>query len=163
MKCSNCGMENAADQQYCQGCGTLLYSQQTGSYSQTGQNTYAQQNVYAQQNTYGQQNAYTQQNPYGQQTYAAPQQAVYNRRMTKDDLPYEFQPISMWGYFGYQILFMIPIIGFIILIVFALGGTSNVNLKNFARSYFCVDIIVLVVVVIIATTGGIAIFSSMNM
>lgn len=146
MKCNNCGTENADGQQYCQGCGAALYGQ-SNMYTQQNQNTYGQQNLYSQQ-------AYT----------TPPQQVVYNQRITKENLPYEFQPISMWGYFGYQILFMIPIIGFILLIVFALGGTKNVNLKNFARSYFCVTIIVLVVVLIIAAMGGLAIFgSSMNM
>ena len=170
MKCNNCGTENADGQQYCQGCGAALYGQ-SNMYTQQNQNTYGQQNAgtYAQQNagTYGQQNAnaYGQQNLYSQQAYTTPpQQVVYNQRITKENLPYEFQPISMWGYFGYQILFMIPIIGFILLIVFALGGTKNVNLKNSARSYFCVTIIVLVVVLIIAAMGGLAIFeSSMNM
>ena len=146
MKCNNCGTENADGQQYCQGCGAALYGQ-SNMYTQQNQNTYGQQNLYSQQ-------AYT----------TPPQQVVYNQRITKENLPYEFQPISMWGYFGYQILFMIPIIGFIILIVFALGGTKNVNLKNFARSYFCVAIIILVVVLIIAATGGLAILGSgMNM
>lgn len=174
MKCNNCGTENADGQQYCQGCGAPLYGQ-SNMYTQQNQNTYGQQNAgtYGQQNTgtYGQQNtgayaqqntnAYGQQNMYSQQAYTTPpQQVIYNQRITKDDLPYEFQPISMWGYFGYQILFMIPVIGFIILIVFALGGTKNVNLKNFARSYFCVAIIVLVVVLIIAATGGLAILGS---
>ena len=134
-----------------------------GLVTQQNQNTYGQQNA----GTYAQQNAgtYGQQNLYSQQAYTTPpQQVVYNQRITKENLPYEFQPISMWGYFGYQILFMIPIIGFIILIVFALGGTKNVNLKNFARSYFCVTIIILVVVLIIAATGGLAILGSgMNM
>ena len=162
MKCNNCGTENAEGQQYCQGCGAALYGQ-SNMYGQQSAGSYAQQNAgtYGQQNT----NAYGQQNMYSQQAYTAPQQqVVYNQRITKENLPYEFQPISMWGYFGYQILFMIPIIGFILLIVFALGGTKNVNLKNFARSYFCVAIIVLVVVLIIAAMGGLAIFgSSMNM
>ena len=162
MKCNNCGTENAEGQQYCQGCGAALYGQ-SNMYGQQSTGSYAQQNAgtYGQQNT----NAYGQQNMYSQQAYTAPQQqVVYNQRITKENLPYEFQPISMWGYFGYQILFMIPIIGFILLIVFALGGTKNVNLKNFARSYFCVTIIILVVVLIIAAMGGLAIFgSSMNM
>ena len=81
-----------------------------------------------------------------------------------NNLPPEYRPISMWGYFGYEILFSIPIVGFILLLVFSFGGTKNVNLRNFARSYFCVTIIVLVVVLIIAAMGGLAIFeSSMNM
>ena len=46
------------------------------------------------------------------------------------NIPLEYKPISMWGYFGYQILFALPIIGFIILLVFAFGGTNNINLKT---------------------------------
>ena len=35
----------------------------------------------------------------------------------------ELKPITMWGYFGYQLLFSIPLVGFILLIVFSTGGT----------------------------------------
>lgn len=62
-----------------------------------------------------------------------------------NNVPPEYAPISMWGYFGYEILFSIPCIGFILLCIFAFGGTSNVNLRNFARSYFCYMIIVVVI------------------
>jgi len=64
-------------------------------------------------------------------------------------IPAEYKPISMWGYFGYQLLFMIPLIGFILLLVFALGGTQNKNLKNYARSYFCTAILVVFVIIMI--------------
>ncbi|MBQ1296222.1 MAG: hypothetical protein IIY21_19400, partial [Clostridiales bacterium] len=64
------------------------------------------------------------------------------------NIPEEYRPISMWGYFGYEILFSIPIVGFICLIVFALGA-KNVNKKNFARSYFCYTIIVCLVAIVI--------------
>ena len=74
------------------------------------------------------------------------------------NIPEEYKPISMWGYFGYQLLFSIPCIGLIVLIVFALGGTKNINLKNFARSYFCVIILIIIILIIIfclATVFGI--------
>lgn len=73
-----------------------------------------------------------------------------------DPPPYgeDYTPISMWGYFGYELLFSIPCIGFILLLVFSFGGTRNVNLKNFARSYFCFMIIVLVLVGILMLTGA---------
>lgn len=74
----------------------------------------------------------------------------------------EFRPITMWGYFGYEILFSIPLVGFILLIVFSTGGTRNVNLKNFARSYFCYYIIVLVIVSILAAIlAGTGIFAAL--
>ena len=69
--------------------------------------------------------------------------------MNDKNLPYEYKPISMWGYFGYEILFSIPFIGFILLLVFSFGGTKNINLRNFARSYFCFSIIVIIFIAII--------------
>lgn len=70
-----------------------------------------------------------------------------------DNIPEEYRPISMWGYFGYELLFSIPCVGFILLIVFSVGGTKNVNLRNFARSYFCFLIIMVVLVLILLATG----------
>jgi len=78
--------------------------------------------------------------------------------MNSNNISNEYKPISMWGYFGYELLFGIPVIGFIILIVFACGGSSNVNLKNFARSKFCYAILMLlfiiVMTIIIMATGA---------
>ncbi|MBQ4014315.1 MAG: hypothetical protein II610_03550 [Treponema sp.] len=54
------------------------------------------------------------------------------------------KPISMWGYFGYEILFALPVIGWIILIVNAIAA-KNVNVKNFARSYFCLLIVAAII------------------
>lgn len=65
-----------------------------------------------------------------------------------------YTPISMWGYFGYEILFSIPVIGLIFLLIYSFGATSNINLRNFARSYFCFLIIVVVIVLIVAGSLG---------
>lgn len=69
-------------------------------------------------------------------------------------IPEEYRPISAWGYFGYQLLFSIPCVGFILLLIFALGGTNNINLRNFARSYFCVLFLVLIIIVALALFGA---------
>lgn len=63
------------------------------------------------------------------------------------------KPISMWGYFGYQILFSLPVVGWIFVIVLSFAS-PNVNVRNFARSYFCVLIIVAIIALISAMTGG---------
>lgn len=76
------------------------------------------------------------------------------------EIPTEYKPISMWGYFGYQILFAIPCVGFILLCVFSFGGTSNINLKNFARSYFCVLILGLIITAIFVAIVGVAGFGA---
>lgn len=68
-------------------------------------------------------------------------------------IPEEYKPISAWGYFGYNILFSLPLIGFIFLLVYALGGTKNINLKNYARSFFCVYLLVAILIVILVISG----------
>lgn len=70
-------------------------------------------------------------------------------------IPAAYKPISMWGYFGYQILFAIPIIGWIFVIVFAISA-PNYNLKNFARSQFCLWIIWIILLLASALTGLLA-------
>ena len=50
----------------------------------------------------------------------------------------------------------IALIGLILLLVYAFGGTKNVNLKNFARSYFCFLIIVAVIMFITFSVAGIS-------
>jgi hypothetical protein len=59
----------------------------------------------------------------------------------------DYTPISAWGYFGYHLLFSIPLVGFICLIVFAISA-NNINLRNFARSYFCAVLVAIIIVVI---------------
>ena len=71
---------------------------------------------------------------------------------TMPQIPEEYKPISMWGYFGYEILFALPLIGFILLIVFAVGH-HNKNVRNFARSYFCLLIIMVILSIILVATG----------
>ena len=72
-------------------------------------------------------------------------------------LPAKYRPMTAWGYFGYQILFSIPLIGFICLLVCAFSS-SNINRRSFARSYFCVVIIILamagIAIGIMIATGG---------
>ena len=73
--------------------------------------------------------------------------------MNDENIPEEYKPISMWGYFGYEILFSIPCIGVILLLVFAFGGTRNKNLKNFARSYFCFLILLAIIILLLSALG----------
>ena len=67
-------------------------------------------------------------------------------------VPFENKPLSPWAYLGYQILFSIPLVGFILLIILSTKAAHNVNLRNFARSYWCallIGIILFAVLVII--------------
>ena len=77
-------------------------------------------------------------------------------RYEKDEianLPSQYRPIGAWGYFGYTILFSIPVIGFICLIIFALSS-SNINRRSFARSYFCAFLIIAILTVVVFAVAG---------
>ncbi len=65
---------------------------------------------------------------------------------------YRYAPLSPWTYWGLSLLYAIPVIGFIFLIVFSFDK-SNINRRNFTRSYWCWLIVVVVVVLILAATG----------
>ena len=56
--------------------------------------------------------------------------------MENNNIPSNYKPLSAWAYFGYQLLFAIPLVGFILLIVFSFND-DNINRRNYARSYFC--------------------------
>ncbi|MDO5804088.1 MAG: ABC transporter permease [Clostridia bacterium] len=88
------------------------------------------------------------------------QQVQFQQYPQNTNIPEEYKPISMWGYFGYEILFSIPCVGLILLLVFAFGGTKNVNLRNFARSYFCFVILLVVLFAVFAMLGGLAAIGS---
>ena len=69
------------------------------------------------------------------------------------------KPISMWGYFGLQILFALPFVGWIFAIVLSFAS-PNVNVRNFSRSYFCGLILVLLLLGVLVAAGGMATLGS---
>ena len=142
MFCPKCGTEVSDDKAFCPECGNPLKSQ-------AQQASGARKTAGAQQASEGQQTAGAQQSwqATGAQNGARPHPQVQFQSDTVV-LPDEYKPISMWGYFGYEILFSIPIVGFIVLIVLSING-KNQNVKNFARSYFCFTVIVLILLVIL--------------
>lgn len=68
------------------------------------------------------------------------------------NIPQKYRPLGMWAFFGYTILFSLPIVGLILAIVFAFNN-NNVCRRNFARSYFCILIISIVVVALLGAAG----------
>lgn len=90
-----------------------------------------------------------------QQQYQQPYQQPYVQNNYYQPAPDAYKPISMWGYFGYTFLFSLPILGFILAIIWSFTA-SNQNLKNYARSQFCWLIIWTILAIILLTTGGLA-------
>ena len=82
-------------------------------------------------------------------TVAATVRSTVTREVS---IPEDYEPIGMWGYFGYEFLFSIPLIGWILCISFALMA-HNHNLRNFARSQFCVLIIQVALFCVLAFSG----------
>lgn len=72
------------------------------------------------------------------------QPTVIGVRISNYEPNMDYTPISMWGYFGYGIVFILPFIGWMIALLFALGMTNNINLRNYARSQFCILILLFI-------------------
>lgn len=152
MFCPKCGTEVSDDKAFCPECGNPLKSQ--AQQASGGQQTAGAQQASEGQQTAGAQQNFGAQQQSGQATGAQSGARPHPQVQFQSDtvvLPDEYKPISMWGYFGYEILFSIPIVGFIVLIVLSING-KNQNVKNFARSYFCFTIIVLILLVILLVT-----------
>ncbi len=154
MKCTNCGTEIANDSTFCPECDTGVTVAATAQATEAQAATYEAPVYQAPVAPAAQhQEAYTHVPP------------VY-KELTEDQLPNKFKPMGAWGYFGHSLLFSIPLVGLILLIVFATGGTKNINKRNYARSYFCslliVAVIAIVAVVLFLVFGVAATGSSMG-
>lgn len=94
-----------------------------------------------------------------QPPYQAPQQPGYQQppvypqqSTTENTIPPQYRPLSPWAYFGYSLLFGIPIVGLIMAIVFSFSD-ENINRRNYARSFFCALLIAVIVSVVLAVIG----------
>lgn len=161
MICTNCGKENVDTAAFCESCGTKLTPAapaapevsaapevNTATVSEATTVTAPQPQYTPPQPQYvPPQNQYTPPQPRPVQATPYNNYAPVAKPATPV-IPPEYKPLSGWAYFGWQLLFAIPLVGFILLIVFACGGTHNINLRNFARSYFCALLIAAILAVI---------------
>lgn len=67
-------------------------------------------------------------------------------------LPEAYRPLSPWTYFGLGILYSLPLVGWIFLIVHAVGS-MNINRRNYARSYFCAYVLAIILIAVLAAMG----------
>ncbi|HBL84796.1 MAG: hypothetical protein A2Y17_01605 [Clostridiales bacterium GWF2_38_85] len=93
-----------------------------------------------------------------QQTYAPPQPQMQYNMMNQ----YLSTPLSMGQYLGMMFLQLIPLVGFILLLMWAFGSNVNVNKKNYARAILIYGIIIGIITAIFSTfiiTAVVEIFS----
>lgn len=81
----------------------------------------------------------------GNFTYQQP--AAVDQKPPKGS-PYE--PISSWGYVGISLLMSLPVIGVILTIVWACGGCTKINKRNYARSFLLMLLLAVIIVVVLA-------------
>ena len=130
MVCPNCGCANDENARFCQKCGFNMNSEQHEYYMQ-------QPAQYAPPQ-------YPQPQPV-QQMPVQPQpvqQVIVNQSRQVKDYP------SAWGWFGRILLSAIPFVGFIILLVWAFGGTQCPSVKTWARAQFIFILIPVIIVLI---------------
>jgi len=68
-----------------------------------------------------------------------------------------YDVLSSWGFVGSMLLMSIPIIGLILTIVWASGGTANLNRRNFARGYLIlagIAILLYIALILILVANG---------
>lgn len=139
MNCPNCGTMNENSAAFCAGCGAKLQTEETIRV-----------------------------------TIPVPPVAPTPKSIpvppmpAKQEIPGEYHPLSPWAYFGWQLLFGIPFVGFVLLIVMSFAP-RNKNLKNFARSYWCallvfagIATVIVVIALIIAAAAGVGISELMQ-
>lgn len=149
MRCKVCGAENRDGMSFCKECGNPLNGTSKATDSQDfnrGEPPIPPTGGYHS----GPSGDYDSVPPRRERSYEPirPKSEFHSApRDSYDDvsrIPEEYKPITMWGYFGYELLFSIPLVGFILILVFSFGGTQNKNVRNFSRSYFCFIIVQLV-------------------
>lgn len=73
-----------------------------------------------------------------------PKVAQQQYKAPEPNIPSQYKPLSPWAYIGYSLLFSLPLVGFIMVLVFSFDSTNNINRRNYARSNLYMMIIALV-------------------
>lgn len=136
MYCENCGKKLSDDAKNCDNCGYKVVSSAVSDESKPQQKQQPQPQ-YRTNNT--QQNSVPPSVNYQnqQQSYYNPSQQPYNPQYNPDNNA----PMTVGGYLLTFILLAIPIVGIIMIFVWAFGDNVNLNKKNLAKAYLILMII----------------------
>lgn len=143
MECKKCGFSNSDDAQFCVNCGHPFQEENN---SDTANQTQAAQHY--QNRQYAPPYSYPPQ---------MPQQQI-NVTMPNTDNEH----VSTAGWVARLIVNSIPLVGFIMLFVWAFGGTPQKSLKNWARAQLLLNVIIVGLIILIYLIGLIISLSMMR-
>ena len=161
MICGNCGAENRESASYCRKCGTKLTREEVikvgiDTASDTTENdtedeviTIGARHGSGYHQACGANSGPGSQEGCGQYSGGMP---GGNMNGMYGSIPANLRPLSAWAYFGYSLLFALPVAGLIMMIIFALDD-SNINRRNYARSMFCSMIVAAALIAVLFATG----------
>jgi hypothetical protein len=91
-----------------------------------------------------------------------PVQTQEKKKFSEENIPEQYKLMGPWSYFWLNILFSIPVVGFIFLIIFTFSK-GNLNRRNYARSFWCtwlvaaiIFVVILLIYVILAVILGVS-------
>lgn len=157
--CQKCGKELNASDMFCTNCG-----EKTGKVDISDIASNVKTSVKTKVSEFKQTNANSQQE--NQQFYSNDRQAqnanyvqtnipsaetFYQNQMVS--IPSNYKPLGVWAFFGYSILFSIPIIGLIVNLILCFNS-NNLSRRNYARSFWCWYLIVAIAAIIIIASGA---------
>jgi len=141
--CTKCGATLADDKKFCTECGTPIGAA-SGETERVQTVNAAEQSAEVSRPV---RSAYQQQTPppvmSGQSALPAYGADIAPPRGSK------YAPITTWGYIGIMLLMCIPIVGIILIIVWACGGCKKVNKRNLARASLIMAVIGLMIGLVI--------------
>ncbi len=129
--CQYCGSTMDEGSNFCQACGKSQTSQASSSSSYSSPSS-----------------SYTAPAPSYQPSYTPPYSGYNSVQAAKD------APLRVGQYIGMFILSGIPLVGFILLLVWSFGGDTNTNKKNYARAVLLLAIIGSVLGIVLSIVAG---------
>lgn len=148
MFCPNCGKSVPDGSKFCDGCGTSMVEQAAPVYAPAAKEGYAQNNYYHSQPVYTPTPEYTpasfqpQQGDYQPTSFSQKSQSSNN------------EPLSIGNYIVMMILMIIPIVGFVMLLIWAFGSNVNKNKKNWAIATLIMGVVFFAMTMLFSSVIG---------
>lgn len=163
MYCEKCGSQMDDGTKFCVSCGAKIESNGAGQEDAVREAAAVMDSTVAKEAVSQQQAAPVQPAPaqpkQAQQSQPAPAQPVPPRAVQPpvytqqapqplQKKPASTAPLPVWKFLGIFILMSIPIVGIIMVFVWAFGSSCNINTKHYARAVLIMAVIAIVLTVV---------------